>query len=99
MCKVLSKKLLLWEDSFIRCTLDYCKPFFQSIKQSASLEWGEEQSKAFKELKKYLSTTSILSALEDGEDLFLYLAVSKVVVSVVLVREENKKQKPDFLYK
>ena len=30
------------------------------------------------------------------EDLFLYLAVSEVAVSAVLVREENKKQKPVF---
>ena len=50
----------------------------------------------FKELNDYLSTTPILSALEDGEDLFLYLAVFEVVVSAILVREENRKCKPTF---
>ena len=70
---------------FISKMSDHCKPFFQCIKQSASLEWGIEQSRAFKELKDYLSTTPILSTLEDKEDLFIYLAVSEVVESVVLV--------------
>ena len=50
----------------------------------------------FKELKDYLSTAPILSTSEDREDLFLYLVVSEVVVSVVLVRKENRKQKPVF---
>ena len=44
-------------------------------------------------MKDYLSTTPILSALEDEEFFFLYLVVSKVALSVVLVREENKKQR------
>ena len=76
---------------FISKMSDRCKPFFQCIKQYVSLELGEEQSRAFKELKEYLSTAPTLSALEDGEDLFLYLAISEVAVSAVLVREENKK--------
>ena len=50
-----------------------------------------------KELKDYMSTAPILSAPEYGKDLFLYLVVSEVAVSAVLVREENKKQKPVFL--
>ena len=55
-----------------------------------------QQSRVFKELKDYLSTTPILFAPEDEEDLFLYLAISEVAVSAVLVREENKKQMPVF---
>ena len=34
---------------FISKMSDRCKPFFQCIKQSATLEWGEEQSRAFGE--------------------------------------------------
>ena len=75
---------------FISKMSDRCKSFFHSIKQSTSLEC-EEQSRVFKELKKYLRSAPILLAPEDGKELFLYLAVSYVVVSVVLVREENKK--------
>ena len=47
-------------------------------------------------MKDYLSIKPILSTLEDGEDLFLYLVVFEVALSVVLVREENKKQRLVF---
>ena len=60
------------------------------------MEWGEEQSEALKELKNYLSIALILSALEEEKYLFLYLEVLEVVVSVVLLREDNGKQKPVF---
>ena len=60
------------------------------------MEWGEEQSEAFRELKKYLSTAPILFAPNEEEDLFLYLAVSDVAVSGMLVREEGRRQKPVF---
>ena len=59
------------------------------------MEWGEEQSEALKGLKKYLSTALILYALNEEEDLFLYLAVSNVAVSGVLVREGGR-QNPVF---
>ena len=48
------------------------------------------------ELKHYLSSPPILSSSLLKEDLFMYLAVSEVVVSAVLFREENKKQRPVF---
>lgn len=47
-------------------------------------------------MKKYLSSPPILSAPEEAEDVFLYLAVSNVTVSAVLLREEKGKQKPVF---
>ena len=47
-------------------------------------------------MKDYLSTTPILSTLEGEEDLFLYLAVSEVVVSAVFGTRRNKKQMPVF---
>ena len=70
---------------------DRCKPFFQSIKQSRSLEWGKELSKAFKELKKYLSSTPIFSAIVEEDELFLYLEILKVAVSAMLMRDDDKK--------
>ena len=76
---------------FISKMSDRCKPFFCFIKQSSTLEWGEEQNEALKGLKRYLSTALILSTLNEEEDLFLYLAVLDVAMSVVLVREEEGK--------
>ena len=81
---------------FISKLSDRCKPFFWSIKQSTTLEWGEEQSETFKELKKYLIIALILSAPEKEKDIFLYLVVSEVMVSAILLREEGGKQNSVF---
>lgn len=72
---------------FISKMSNRCKPFFRCIKQSSTLEWGEEQSEALKGLKRYLSIAPILSAPNEEEDLFLHLAVLNVAGIGVLVRE------------
>ena len=48
---------------------------------------------AFKDLKSYLSSPSLLSPSKPGEELFLYLVVSLAAISAALVREEEKMQK------
>ena len=53
-------------------------------------------SKAFQDLKAYLTTALLLSPSILGEDLYLYLAVSPHAVSSALVREEGKVQKPVY---
>ena len=40
-----------------------------------------------------MSTAPTLAALIEGEDLYLYQAVSEVAVSTVLIREKDKKKK------
>ena len=81
---------------FISRMLDRSEPFFKSIKKNTSSLWGPEEEKVFTELKQYLSSPPILSSPLPEEDLFMYLAVSEMIVSVVLFREENKKQRPVF---
>ena len=81
---------------FISKMYDRCKSFFRCIKQSSNLECGEEQSEALKGLKRYLSTVPILLALNEEDDLFLYLAVSDIEVSGVLMREKGGRQKLVF---
>ena len=56
----------------------------------------EECETTFQELKRYLSNPPFLSPSKEGEDLFLYLAVSVTAVSVALIREENKIQLPVY---
>ena len=75
---------------------DKCKPFFDSIKQSGSLVWGETQSQALKTIKEYMSKPPTLAAPAEGKDLYLYLATSDVAVSAVPLREENQKQQPVY---
>ena len=52
----------------------------------------EECETTFQELKRYLSNPLLLSLSKEGEDLFLYLAVSVTAISVALIKEENKIQ-------
>ena len=47
-------------------------------------------------MKSYLGSPQILSKPILGEDLYLYLVVSDSAVSLVLIREENKVQKPIY---
>ncbi|PON79621.1 Ribonuclease H [Parasponia andersonii] len=75
---------------------DRCKPFFQYIKRSSTIVWGEEQDKALAELKLYLSHPPILASPADGQRLYAYLAVSEVAISAVQFIEKDSKQKPVF---
>ena len=47
-------------------------------------------------MKAYLFAPPLLSPSQPGEELFLYLAVSSVVVSIALIREEERVQKPVY---
>ena len=73
---------------FVSRATDKCLPFFRTLKKS--FEWTDECQQAFEELKTYLSSPPLLSPLQLGEELFLYLVVSPVVVSAVLIRKEDR---------
>ena len=51
---------------------------------------------AFEDLKANLSSPPLLSPSKNGEELFLYLAISPAAVSAALVREEDRVQKPVY---
>ena len=79
---------------FVSKATNKCLPFFRTLKKS--FEWTAECQKAFEELKAYLSSLSLLSPSQPGEELFLYLVVSLAAVSAALVRKEDKVQKPIY---
>ncbi|GKV26884.1 hypothetical protein SLEP1_g36101 [Rubroshorea leprosula] len=54
----------------------------------------EPPKTAFDELKRYLASAPLLSKPKEGESLYLYLGVTDEAVSSILLREENKHQKP-----
>lgn len=54
------------------------------------VDWTEEYRQAFKDLKSFLTSPPLLSKLEVGEELYLYLTASLKVVSSVLVRVDDK---------
>ena len=73
---------------FISKATDKYLPFFKTLKQAFA--WTNECEEAFQELKCYLSSPPFLSPSKEGEDLFLYLAVSTMAVIATLIREENR---------
>ena len=79
---------------FVSKATDKCLPFFQVLKKY--FEWTDECQKAFEDLKKYLSSSPLLSPSMPGEELYLYIAVSQVAVSMALVRDEGGSQRPVY---
>ncbi|KAK3008782.1 hypothetical protein RJ639_014526 [Escallonia herrerae] len=62
-----------------------------NLKEDTKLEL-----RSFEELKTHLSSPPLLSKQFPGEDLLLYLSVTEVAVSTVLIREEDGVQKPIY---
>ncbi|GKU90939.1 hypothetical protein SLEP1_g4880 [Rubroshorea leprosula] len=79
---------------FIARSAERCLPFFKALREPKNFQWTNECQQAFDELKRYLASVPLLSKLVDGECLYLYLGVTQEAVSSVLLREENKNQKP-----
>ena len=79
---------------FVSKAMDKCLSFFHVLRKS--FEWTDECQKAFKDLKKYLSSLPLLSPSRPREELYLYIAVSQVAVSAALVREEGGSQRPVY---
>ena len=81
---------------FISRATDKCHPFFQVIKKGRKMEWTPECEEAFGQLKEYLAHAPLLSTPRGGDQLLLYLAISKCATSSVLIREEEGKQYPVY---
>jgi ribonuclease HI len=60
------------------------------------LKWSDECEEAFSQLKKYLTSSPLLSRTVPGEVLYLYLAVSPTAISAALIREDEGVQKPVY---
>nr|XP_009757569.1 PREDICTED: uncharacterized protein LOC104210373 [Nicotiana sylvestris] len=74
---------------FISRSSDKSHHFFALLKRENNFEWTPECQHALEELKRYLSSPPLLHMPKEDETLYLYLAVSKIAVSDVLVREEQ----------
>ena len=59
---------------FVSKANDKWLPFFKVLKQA--FQWMDECGVAFQNLKEHLAKPPLLSTLVEGENLFLYLAVS-----------------------
>ena len=83
-------------NQFISRSADRCRPFFLLMNKWKGFEWIEECAQAFQQLKDYLSHPPIISSPEADEVLFAYIDVASHVVSLVLIRVDNGKQRPVY---
>ena len=56
----------------------------------------DECESTFQSLKEYLVKPLLLSPSIEGEGLFLYLVVSQTVISLALILDESKIQRPMY---
>jgi hypothetical protein len=64
--------------------------FFKLMRGSSPFSWTEEAERAFQEMKQYLTSLPVLVAPDPGETLFLYLAATTEVISMVQVTERSE---------
>jgi hypothetical protein len=76
---------------FISRSTDKCFPFFKILKKA--FEWNNKCEEAFGKLKEYLTNPPLLSHPDEGEILYLHLAVSPSAVNSALVCEDSGIQK------
>ncbi|XP_013632851.1 PREDICTED: uncharacterized protein LOC106338416 [Brassica oleracea var. oleracea] len=81
---------------FISRSTDKCLPFYDLLRGSKRFIWDEKCKEAFIQLKHYLTTPPVLAKPDIGDVLSLYVAVSQVAVSSVLIKEDRGEQKPIF---
>jgi hypothetical protein len=75
---------------FISRLAERALPFFKLMRGSGPFTWTEEAEYAFQEMKQYLISLPVQVALDPGESLFLYLAATAEVISMVLVTERSE---------
>lgn len=75
---------------------DKCLTFAKALKKMREFQWTTEIQTAFEELKKYMTGAPLLAKPSPENTLYVYLAISEKVVSAVLIKEEDKVQKPIY---
>lgn len=78
---------------FISRFTNRCVKVIKILKNHKTFDLSSQCAKALEDLKSHLTSPLILSKLEDGAELYIYLVVSARVVSSILVRIAEGTQK------
>ncbi|GJZ77987.1 reverse transcriptase domain-containing protein [Tanacetum coccineum] len=84
---------------FLAKSAEKSLPFFKTLKKctkKSDFHWTEEAESAFKQMKQLIAKLPTLTALEEKEELIVYLAAAKDAVSAVLMTEREAKQMPIY---
>ena len=83
--------------SFIAYFTDKLRSFFLALKWANATKWMSDCEQAFEKIKRYLTQPPILSGLQPGEQLYMYLTVSNCTVSAILFHHvKDKEQRPIY---
>ncbi|XP_074277527.1 uncharacterized protein LOC141601155 [Silene latifolia] len=74
---------------FISRFSERCMAFYDMLRKNKQFHWTPEHEEAFQDLKLYLSSPPLLAKPEKGEPLSVYLSVTNLAVSAVLVKEQE----------
>nr|XP_009804201.1 PREDICTED: uncharacterized protein LOC104249466 [Nicotiana sylvestris] len=77
---------------FISRSSNRCDKFFNVLRKDHGLQWNDDCIDSLRKLKTYLSSPPLLVKADPGECLLVYLAVSEVSISAILVRENKGTQ-------
>ncbi|XP_061339596.1 uncharacterized protein LOC133286219 [Gastrolobium bilobum] len=75
---------------FLSRSAETTLPFFKLLRKEVQYGWTSECEAAFQEIKKQLASPPVLSSPREGEPLIMYLYVGDIVVSSVLVQEDEE---------
>ncbi|MCI37160.1 retrotransposon protein putative Ty3-gypsy subclass, partial [Trifolium medium] len=81
---------------FLSCAGEKAFHFFATLRKSERFTWSPQCEEAFQKLKAFLASPPILTRLEQGKTLCLYLAVSDKAFSSALVQELEGEEKPIY---
>ncbi|GJW36402.1 reverse transcriptase domain-containing protein [Tanacetum coccineum] len=84
---------------FLAKSAEKSLPFFKTLKKctkKSDFLWTEEAEAAFRQMKEHIAKLPMLTTPEEQEELIVYLAASKEVVSAVLMTEREDRQMPIY---
>ncbi|GJR80080.1 reverse transcriptase domain-containing protein [Tanacetum coccineum] len=84
---------------FLARSAEKSLPFFKTLKKcikKSDFLWTEEAEAAFRQMKEHIAKLPMLTALEEQEELIVYLAASKEAVSAVLMTKREARQMPIY---
>ncbi|GJX90906.1 reverse transcriptase domain-containing protein [Tanacetum coccineum] len=85
---------------FLAKSAEKSLPFFKTLKKCTKksyFHWTMKAEEAFKQIKQLIAELPMLTAPMEKEELIVYLAAAKEMVSVVLMTEREAKQMPIYL--
>ncbi|GJR21985.1 reverse transcriptase domain-containing protein [Tanacetum coccineum] len=84
---------------FLAKSAEKSLPFFKTLKKCTKKSdfcWTDEAKSAFKQMKQHIAELPMLTALEEKEELIVYLAAARETVSTVLMTKREAKQMPIY---